>query len=565
MSQINHVVRVAHNLKGGGETELGQRTLIVGPNGSGKSAIINAVELALTGKASDIAGRDVVSQGAALASLANGTGAWSEVALDDGSTARWEITRKGSTVSRPRRSGPEGVMPLRHVLNELTGSAERARKFLLRHACEGIDNKAITAKLDQDTLGRYQRLTDVRLDPIDNLLAVSALAGKSERNAKKHAAGARDAEQAASAGLARRPSEGAIEAAKAAREIASDRLFHAKSVLQRASAAASDSQPDLNALAATWDALKQSIAEVQGEIEGLRAALSGMAFDDKGAHRETLIAMLGLMETVWTEGPCLACGQEFDRVRWANHVAQVREIDNAAKEKNRARDAEERRIRADLADREALIVKAQLRLGHVEEQAAKVTQAEVIDVEEARLAVEAATLAAARADEEHTTLRESAACWERVKRSQSVRREYEREAIGWGMLDQQCRALVSELVEDAVATFSRRVQRFLPDADRFTLKFDKNAVRYGLLRDGEIHTALSGAEWARVSTALAAACTPAEAAVPLLVPEDRAWDPKTLRGVLQGLNDYRGQVIVATTVKPFRGVPAGWTLVEVGT
>ena len=146
----------------------------------------------------------------------------------------------------------------------------------------------------------------------------------------------------------------------------------------------------------------------------------------------------------------------------------------------------------------------------------------------------------------------------------TVQRDAERETRGWGVLSTECMALVSALVMDAVGVFRNRVQRFLPKEETFGIKFDKSVVRYGLLRDGEIHTALSGAEWARVSAALAAACTPPGAGLPVLVPEDRAWDPKTLRGVLQGLNGYRGQVLVATTIKPYRGVPAGWTLIEVG-
>ena len=64
--------------------------------------------------------------------------------------------------------------------------------------------------------------------------------------------------------------------------------------------------------------------------------------------------------------------------------------------------------------------------------------------------------------------------------------------------------------------------------------------------------------------AVACACTPSEADIPVLVPEDRAWDAKTLKEVLQGLDNYPGQVLVATTVKPFRGVPKGWTTVTLG-
>ena len=115
------------------------------------------------------------------------------------------------------------------------------------------------------------------------------------------------------------------------------------------------------------------------------------------------------------------------------------------------------------------------------------------------------------------------------------------EAEAWHYLGAVCASLVEELVEGAVATFSSRVQRFLPPTDTFGIRLTTNAVRYGLVKTHEagheLHTALSGAEWARVSLAL---------------------------GVLKGLSGYDGHVIVTTTVKPFRGVPAGWTLLEMG-
>ena len=560
MSQINHVVRVEHNLKGGGEVILGQHTLIVGPNGSGKSAIVNAIELALTGKASDIAGRDVVAQGAALASLANGSGAWSEVQLDDGSTARWEIGRSGRKVSRAKRSGREGVMPLRQVLGELTGSAEKARKFLLQHACEGLDNSHITGKLDQDTLSRYQRLTDVRLAPIDNLLAVAALAGKKEREAKKHAAGAKEAEEAAAAGLGPAPTESALEEALEVRKAATAAQYEAQDRLRQARASATTTMPRGERFLKI-KGLTEWIQQAEKEVRELREKIQSLPTDEKAGYRQTLMEVVNLMETVWTDGPCLACGQDFDRVRWVDHANHIRAAVQAGVEKNRVRDGERDQAQARVVELLRVSKKAQSKIAELQ---AIADAPEGIDVDEATLACESAALDLHRAEEAYTKLREVAACWERVHRAKAVRREAEREAIGWGVLDQQCKSLVAELVEDAVDTFANRVQRFLPESERFAIKFDKSAVRYGLMRDGEIHTALSGAEWARVSTALAAACTPAEAAVPLLVPEDRAWDPKTLRSALQGLTEYRGQVIVATTVKPFRGVPAGWTLIEVG-
>ena len=549
-----HVVRVAHNLKGGGEADLTQKTLIVGPNGSGKSALVNAVELALTGKASDIAGRDVVAQGAALASLANGTGAWAKVDLSDGSKASWEIGRKGDRVTKAKRTGTVGVMPLREVIEELTGGADRARKFLLQHVCDGLDNSDIVSKLDTDQLSRYQRLTDSTLTPIENLLAVSALAGKKGRETKKKAEGARDAEDAAAAGLGAQPTQAELAAAESAMTSTAVALAQATAVVTKLNQGIADPRRQIVVLR-SW------VLTAQADKATLDARLLELPVGSKEQARDTLRAVMTLMQTKWTEGPCLACGNDFDREAWKDYRDHVEEVCRQGDAKSAGRAEQRDAITAQLASLHQRILLAEQEIQALERLPAVQS---TMTMEEALAAQEAAVVAQ---EEAHTTfvgLRETHACWERVSRSIAVRRDNEREERGWSHLATVCTTIILELVADAVTTFSARVQRYLPKGEKFSLHLGTSTVRYGLIREGEVHTALSGAEWARVSAALAAACTPEEADVPLLVPEDRAWDAKTLRSVLQGLTEYRGQVLMATTVKPYRGVPAGWTLVEVG-
>ena len=554
MPQVNRVVHVVHNLKGGGKADLGQRTLIVGPNGSGKSAIINAVELATTGKASDIAGRSLVAQGSALATLANGSGAWAEATLNDGATCRWEITRTGDKTSRAKRDGPEGVLPLREVLAHLTGSADKARKFLLQHACEGIDNTHIVAKLSRDDLSRYQRLTDGRLSPIDNLLAVTDLAAKKERDTKRHAAGAKETEEAVAAGLGPAPTASVLAEAKGNLYEAGVTLRAAEATLEQATTHVvlplEDREKKIAALNA-WN------VRAVNEVRELRTELRALPRDEKADQRRTLLSVVNLMETVWTEGPCLACGKSFDRGSWKAHADHVRTAVEAASAKHTQQNKRRREIEARLSNLDTTTVRVAARLVELDVP-------DAADPHAARATVAVARSWHAEQDATYERLVREDASWERVRRARTVRREAERESHGWGALAAVCKALVRELVMDAVAVFQNRVQRFLPKGETFAIEFVKSAVRYGLLRDGEIHTALSGAEWARVSSALAAVCTPSDARLPILIPEDRAWDAKTLRRMLKGLDDYRGQVIMATTIKPYRGVPAGWTLIEIG-
>src|SRR3990172_398974 len=126
------VDKVESSIKGGVKAKLGRKTLVLGANGLGKSAIVNAVELAGTGKASDVAGRSVLAKDADLFMLAPpGTDHVSARAhLSEGAgMAAWEL-KKGH---RAKRTGPEIAFPLRGVEEALLGSAETARKWVLQH------------------------------------------------------------------------------------------------------------------------------------------------------------------------------------------------------------------------------------------------------------------------------------------------------------------------------------------------------------------------------------------------------------------------------------------------
>ena len=86
----------------------------------------------------------------------------------------------------------------------------------------------------------------------------------------------------------------------------------------------------------------------------------------------------------------------------------------------------------------------------------------------------------------------------------------------------------------------------------------------GFERDGRLHCALSGAEWATVITAVSmAVASKLDKSQPaILVPYDRAWDTRTLSAVMKGFLNFEGQVIIASTVRPMGRPPKGWTIID---
>jgi len=127
---------------------------------------------------------------------------------------------------------------------------------------------------------------------------------------------------------------------------------------------------------------------------------------------------------------------------------------------------------------------------------------------------------------------------------------------------------VGVLLDAAVASFTARVQAFLPAADVFQLQLrddkGKPTCDFGFMRDGELHTAVSGAEWVRLQLALTCAVvTPDPNKLVVITPEERAFDPATLREVMVALADAPGQVILTSPIKPKGAKPKGWTIIDV--
>jgi hypothetical protein len=93
----------------------------------------------------------------------------------------------------------------------------------------------------------------------------------------------------------------------------------------------------------------------------------------------------------------------------------------------------------------------------------------------------------------------------------------------------------------------------------------KPVCRMGFRRDGQLHTALSGAEWARLTLALGCATyKDDESTVAIFTPEERAFDPVTLREVMVALSNAPGQVLLQSPSKPAGRIPKGWAVVEMG-
>ncbi len=130
-------------------------------------------------------------------------------------------------------------------------------------------------------------------------------------------------------------------------------------------------------------------------------------------------------------------------------------------------------------------------------------------------------------------------------------------------LKKACRKSLKRLVEESIEDFCQAVTKYLPEGKE--LGYDSHLGWLGLKRlGGGISSSMSGAEWATVTAAVGCAIgerTPAWQPLVLVI-EDRAWDPETLRQVMLSLQKFPGQVLMQGTIGPKGRFPPKWTMVS---
>jgi len=571
-----YVRRVVGNLKGGCDLEIGPRTLITGPNGSGKSRIVNTLELALSGFASDIVGRSELRQGADLIALApEGDNLYAEVTLSDDKTMgvyRVERKKKGKT-GRPNHAPPQNltvVYPIRDVLTALRGTVGAARSFVLRNSGLDVTDDAIIERLPatyRDLYRTYAAAHDNAPTAVERLLTIRDDASASSRSAVAGAKAHTTILNAFGADMpALRPTEEEVEAAQlAAREAAT--LYNEAvrvpdvldaTTLRTAAAAAIETLRE-------WEA---KVTQLRAKVTQLRATPGNGGAANVVELRTALVTLLEAHAAHATGAgteDCLMCGHEMK-------IDPARLRDRASAIRGTLLNAQE-------------AISAQRQLGHAEhaletaqrsaEEAVATYQAanasssdderQAGDQRQAVVATAYATLT----DAEGKVLRltEAQVTWEKVQQARDLLADAEREAVDSKALANACVEVIDALTLDGCSQFVMSVNEFLPEGDEFDLVLQsgsREVCAFGFRRDGMLHTALSGAEWARLTLALGAATLPTgDNVLAVLTPEERAYDGKTLSSVMRALAEAPGQVLITSPVKPRGRTPKGWTVIDV--
>jgi hypothetical protein len=546
------VERVESSIKGGVKAKLGRKTLVLGANGLGKSAIVNAVELAGTGKASDVAGRSVLARDADLFMLAppgkDFVSAKAHLSEGEGMAA-WEL-RKGH---RAKRTGPEIVFPLREVQEALLGSAETARKWVLQHGTPFSWSDVLFIV----PTSLHTRLASIGRGP-DPAASLTTALEKARTEVRICNATAKSLRSLSP------PSQPPPEPQAIAE------LEGVISAWQARGNAGDPGDSALQVLKSALETRQAQVSSLQGRVNQLEAELA--VLPKPQGNVDVLRSAIVVVETIAGGhfARCPICEGKVDleqmRKKCISGKAKVKELVEQAEKWNRtvkAREATLAELQGARREFESLTTE-HARAQKAESSKRSDRPVPAISQEDARNQLH--SLMAIRAG------------WEASQRGEERALAAERDSAEWAQLAEALSKALGVLVEKAREGFVKKVQRYLPNSDLFGVELldgEREILRVGLLRlAGDhmvLHAALSGAEWARVTAALALAVAPTVGAC-VVCPEERAFDPDTLTAVLEAFGGAVDDImraseppqVIVTSPNPPRTVPAGWTVVQLG-
>ena len=563
MSTRPYVEHVYSNLKSprpNGDAwsiDIGQKTLLVGSNTSHKSTIVQAVELAVAGSADDIIGRSIVSDAALLLTLAPGDELGVTAKFSDGSVANYQAIRADGKVKRPIHDGP-GSQALVHraVSAALSGSATTARKAFLEWSGGDVKREDILACLPTALHGKYGDIAQHRgrnLNETKTLIEVLNYSNGRSRELSKEIKGAELIIESIGDTIDAMPSDETMEkmrfAVSEAREVLNVSIRAANSGLTQ-----EEKEAELERLAQQLIAWEQNTLTCEQQKKDLLAQLP-----HKGENVDLAIEIVNVA-TEHSLDQCPVCSssvglehlrrcQEFYEQQVTSWEQQSKSVIDKLTEVDKAIDGSNQN-RASV----------QSEINRVHDVAVKSKDGRAVPVNEAQSRLEVAMDALGKME----TVRDR---WNDLTNASSRLQELAQDQQSYKALRIACDQAVGNLLAEQARSFTELVQKYLPDAWQFKIELmdgDREVFRMGFERDGRLHCALSGAEWATVITAVSMAVTSTldESIPAIMIPYDRAWDTRTLSAVMRGFLNFEGQVIIASTVRPMGRPPKGWTIID---
>jgi hypothetical protein len=575
------VQRVQSNIKGGVDVELGELTLVVGPSASNKTSIWNSIELPFLGGCSDVGVYDWRAKDRDLLDMLAPPEAaklWSKITLDDGTVCTVEIERNkktGGAKSAVYDVPIKAELPVTPFREGLRGSSAGIRTFLLQRMTGGITDKDVLDRVPGDQHEAFKLLWKSEQgaddNPVDLLLAVLASAKLKATAAKKARDTAEGVATSLSQGLSVQPTTSDLKAAQAALDAATLALQQAPQVQAKSSTALTGM--DVKAIYTDAHAKVTHFQSLDVHLQSVEAQLGTSTPATEQAN--ALVSALVIVMNAHLHSPAAACGVcsapiSSDTKAWmeTQRDGLVSTAQLAVQRANLAEQAKTLRTEHALAKQQA------------EAAVANYTQAKTaFEIAPVPVPVDNEAHYEAVADlntanTEFSQLKAIAAAWEQVASEQGKTVAFKDEQAKWEALRDGCTVAIGKLMDHARETFVMRVNESLPEGKMFDLLLERErggktveVCEFGLVKEGHLRTAISGAELGQVIAAMTAATLPDKAEGPILVtlPKDVGMDRQALRATMSALAPLRKrgvQVVIFSVLIHAGKKPAHWTIVS---
>jgi len=556
-----HVKRVRSTVKKGVDSELGRLTIIIGPNGSGKTSHVNSIELALGGFVTDLVGRTVTKKAGDLILLANnGKLLESHVELSDRQIASFYSVATSTGAKRPEMQKPsmKAAFPFLEVKENLTASAAKSRLYLMRNFSGfGADREEILSRFPLSAKEAYNKLApQFSGSEIDKLLAVISHLNDSVRKDRAEAKTRQSVLDETTMRLGPEPTSAEIEVLKGKEQEALDAFTEWRDKGENTPRPEEIGYAHQSAVMAA-KLLVEAEAELDKCVTAVNLSPSVSPQQQQIVHlRDSVIHMAKLHHDMGLKA-CMVCesnGSPDFGIR-AERLTEVNKKMSEALMWHRRKEDVETTINNKLRPDAEEALKAWQVLSQKGGENANIIQSEI---GERRRAYNMAN--DHRVDKERIRNQ-----WAEARILKDRIEEGLEAAEKAKFLSKSCQDAVVSILRSACDAFTEKVQSFLPSTDTFRLEIDSksDSCRFGLVtKEGNLNTALSGAEWARVMLAIGCAVAKPED-LNIFIPEERAFDSKTLGAVMRGLENAPGQVILTSPIAPRKGAYLDkWTVIK---
>jgi len=543
-----YIKHIESTVKVGVDAQLGQKTIVIGKNGAGKTALLNSIELALCGWASDYRGKAQIKRPADIIRLAQDKEISVALTMSDGKTRTYHTKKRGKGATKAKTTGRSIASHFPHIEIQkiLSGSAEVIKQWLMQHC-------------DSESEGELRKILGKRYDDLksfaDRRKSDPAAVLESYIDEQKIVRGDLVSEIDAL--------ENVIDmlGAEIPPTLPADKLQELTGRVQEMEALIRDKEIKMHKLEEACRVEKSAKEEAQLLFQAYSEAVDeekecGVAAPVPqrakflSALRDKLI-QLSEVHVALGSSHCLLCVNDA-HVDFSSRIQRLVAQNMVHKETLAASTRKERvsrkvqELRIEMEARHAASNEAQRQRMTLETELQKYVP---------RMAESHAELVKQLDDHAHATRQ-----WRSVqaKRDEKDAKEEQVEKVKeFISLLRQAKTAVVSGAKDA---FVEKVNAFLPDSKQFFVEFNDTQADYGFAVEDKKHYGLSGGEMAQLTIALARV-TASDDVFNIFTHSDKALDGDTLSFLMSHLSVENGQIILFSVFEP-NSVPEDWTVVR---